>query len=176
MQVTFGSNDAVDVKYGTILSAVDASALTATKAEDTYYTYEFKGWIVNDDAVVSDIAVEAEFTAINKVVEVSGKAVDERGNALAGVTVSAVIDVDGKEATASTTTAEDGTYTFNVAVGDKTDITLAKNYYFSKATSYEGVKTEAQTIANAVMPWTWANDNANNAKPGNKGRNSHNCS
>ncbi len=156
--VTFGANEAIDVKYGTVLSAVDASALTATKAEDAYYTYEFKGWKVNDDAVVSDIAVEAEFTAINKVVAVSGKAVDERGTALAGVTVSAVIDVDGKEATASTTTAEDGTYTFNVPVGDKTDITLAKKFYFSKATSYEGIKSEAQAIANAVMPWTFAPD------------------
>ncbi len=154
VSVTFGTNEPKEVKYGTLISEL-ASSYTETKEADTYYNYEFKNWVYEEGEVITEnTVVEAEFTAINKTVEVSGKVVDERGNALSGVTVSAVVNVNGKQADSSTTTDESGMYTFNVPVGDTTNISFAKQYYFSKATSYEEVKSEAQVLENAVMPWT----------------------
>ena len=156
--VTFEGNDTLSVKYGTVLSSIDTASLIVPEKEADAYSYNvFTGWATSDANVVEEVSVKANFE--NKTsYALTGKAVDERGNVLSGVSVKAVVAGKEGDVIAETTTAEDGSFSFDVAVGTSTSITFAKQFHFGKAISYTDKKTATTALDNAVMPWTFALD------------------
>ncbi|MBO5223114.1 MAG: InlB B-repeat-containing protein, partial [Clostridia bacterium] len=81
-KVMFEGNDAMDVKYGTTISAIDITSFTKpTKADADGYKYKFAKWVYEEDAkVTGNVTLTAEFTAEAIEYTISYSGIDDAEN------------------------------------------------------------------------------------------------